>query len=233
MPSSPTTSLRLEKQADGENTNIWGDKLDQALDKIDAAVAGWLTKALTGNYALATANYATDEASAAMLKFTGTGAFTVTVPAVSKAYRIWNACSGMLTITNGSSSTTVQPGEVVEVVTDGAANFARVQGTDFGGANLTGVTQITLLTLPSLASHVATKSYVDAAVSSAAFTTSTFGVPIASGDTGQFLTNNGATPSWAYPTTSQISDYAVDQATRKAAILGQAEAISIALASAL
>ena len=29
MPSSYTTRLRLEKQADGENANSWGDRLNQ------------------------------------------------------------------------------------------------------------------------------------------------------------------------------------------------------------
>jgi hypothetical protein len=198
MPSSPTSSLRLEKQADGENTNLWGDKLDQTLDKIDAAVAGWLTKPLSGDYALTTANYAADEASVAMLKFTGTGAFTVTVPAVSKAYRIWNACSGVLTVTNGSSRTTLQPGEVVDVVTDGAANFARVQPTDFGGQRITGVGAAVN------AGDAVNYSQMNTAVSTAAFSMGKFGVPVVPGDSGRFLTNDGASPMWGYAVTQGV-----------------------------
>lgn len=224
MPSSPTSSLRLEKQADGENTNIWGDKLDQALDKIDAAVAGWLAKPLTGNYTLATANYATDEASTAMLKFTGTGAFTVTVPAVSKAYRVWNACTGLLTITNGSSSTTVQPGEVADIVTDGGASFARVQPTDFGGARITGVGA------PTQSADAANKSYVDANIGAATWSMGAFGVPSTPANNGQLLTvDSGGTPSWANPHVSSISDYASDQASRATVMA----AIAIAFATAL
>jgi hypothetical protein len=72
MPSSWSASLRFELQFTGENINLWGDKLNAVLSHADYAVAGWLTKALTGDYTLTTANAGDDEARAAMLKFTGT-----------------------------------------------------------------------------------------------------------------------------------------------------------------
>jgi hypothetical protein len=85
MPSSWSPSLRFELQFTGENINLWGDKLNTVLTHADYAIAGWLTKALTTSpYALTTANAPDDEARAAMIKFTGTGAFQVTIPAVSK-----------------------------------------------------------------------------------------------------------------------------------------------------
>jgi hypothetical protein len=196
MPSSYSTSLRFELQFTGENVNLWGDKLNAALSRADDAVAGWLTKALVGNYTLATANGAGDEARRAMLKFTGTGAFTVTAPAVSKRYDVWNACTGDLTVTNGSTSVVVKAGEVVSIVTDGGANIARVQGADFGGSRVTSVGT------PTANSDAVTKAYVDATVASAVYSTGTFGVAIVPGDSGKFLMNNGSSPTWGNPNAS-------------------------------
>ena len=40
MPSTYTTRIRIEKQADGENPNSWGDILNQnVIDLVDDAVA--------------------------------------------------------------------------------------------------------------------------------------------------------------------------------------------------
>lgn len=207
MPSSYTTSLRFELQFTGENVNLWGDKLNAALQRADDAVAGWLTKPLTGAYTLSTANGGADEARRAMLKFTGTGAFTVTIPAVSKRYDVWNACTGVLTIGNGSASVTLQPGEVVGVVTDGGGSLARVQPTDFGGATLTSVNRVSGLATPTAGADATNKTYVDTAISSAAFSAGAFGVPITGADSGKFLTNNGSAAGWAavVPPTRAIS----------------------------
>src|ERR1700761_6660069 len=104
MPSSWSSSLRFELQFTGENINLWGDKLNTVLNHADFAVAGCLTKALTADYVLSTANAGDDEARAAALKFTGAGPFTVTIPSVSKLYAVWNACAGAVTLTTGAGS---------------------------------------------------------------------------------------------------------------------------------
>jgi hypothetical protein len=209
MPSSYTPSLRFELQFTGENVNLWGDKLNAALSRADDAVAGWLTKPLTGDYTLATANGGADEARKAMLKFTGTGSFTVTVPAVSKRYDVWNACTGVLTISNGSVSTTVQVGEIVSIVTDGGANIGRVQGNDYD--------------LPTSNRQVASKLYVD----NVAFTANAGILPGQGGNSGKFLTTNGTVAAWSNVTSA--TDYLADQTTRAAA----ATALAIAFATAL
>src|ERR1700744_2374827 len=101
MPSSWFPSLRFELQFTGENINLWGDKLNAVLGHADYAVAGWLTKPLTGDDTLSAANAGDDEARAAMIKFTGALAqnATITIPSVSKAYQVWNATNVALTIT--------------------------------------------------------------------------------------------------------------------------------------
>ncbi|MFN9925847.1 MAG: hypothetical protein ACK53I_02790, partial [Phenylobacterium sp.] len=78
MPSSWSTTLRLELQYTGENINLRGEKLNTALAHADKAIAGWTLKPRTGPVTLSTANGAADDARAATLKFTGgAGPFTV------------------------------------------------------------------------------------------------------------------------------------------------------------
>lgn len=121
MPSTPTTRNRLEKQAAGENSNTWGaPKLNTVIDLLDASLDGLTTKALTGNYSLTSTNYADDESRKRVLRFTGTGTFTVTIPGVEKWYIVDNQCTGDLTITTGSGTTgVVQPGVMTVVTCDG------------------------------------------------------------------------------------------------------------------
>lgn len=192
MPSSYTASCRFTLQATGENNNTWGVILNTgAFALVDFAIAGWTTKALTGDYTLSATNGVADEARSAMLKFTGTGAFTVTIPSVSKRYDVWNACSDVLTLSNGTTAVSLQPGEVVGVVTDGGANISRVQPNDFGGMTLTSVGQINLVNSPTNNNHAATKKYVDDAAFAAA------GLPGQGGNAGKFLTTNGVSAGWA------------------------------------
>lgn len=195
MPSSYTASLRFELQFTGENVNLWGEKLNAALTRADSSIAGWLTKALTGDYTLTSANGSADEARSAMLKFTGTGTFTVTIPAVSKRYDVWNACTGDLTLSNGSASVVVKAGEVVSVVTDGNAGFKRVLPTDFGGATLTNVARVSGLSTPSANSDAATKKYVD----DTAFSAAAGNLPGQEGSAGKFLGTDGTVAGWEDP----------------------------------
>jgi hypothetical protein len=198
MPSSWSASLRFELQFTGENINLWGDKLNAVLTHVDYGVAGWLTKALTGNYSLTTANAGDDEARAAMLRFTGAGPFDVTIPSVSKAYDVWNACSALLVIKTGSGSTSViQPGEVMRVICDGA-NVKRVVPTDFGGHAITGVAD------PTNPQDAATKAYIDAVT----FATNAGILPGQPGNAGGALFTNGTTPAWRFIAPSDIGGFA-------------------------
>ena len=73
MPSSWSPSLRFELQFTGENINLWGEKLNSALSRADYAVAGWLTKPLTGDAQLTAVNDGADEARAGRWRRTGLG----------------------------------------------------------------------------------------------------------------------------------------------------------------
>lgn len=182
MPSSWTPSLRFERQFTGENINTWGDRLNVVLTRADYAIAGWLTKPLTGNTTLTSANDLDDEARAAMIKFTGgAGPFTVTIPAVSKAYLVWNACAGAVTLTTGAGATiTVDPGDMVWVATDGGA----VITPGYGGASI--------------------KDWV----SSVAWSYNAGNLPAQTGNAGKFVKTNGVTASWQALSTADLTDYA-------------------------
>lgn len=120
-----TTRLRLEKQAYASNDEAWGDHLNEGVfDRLDEAVAGYDEIALVGNYTLDVQNYITDEARNAVLKFTGTGSFTVTAPAVSKTYVIWNACTGDLTLKPSSGTgSIIRAGKKAVWFTDGTTGY--------------------------------------------------------------------------------------------------------------
>lgn len=180
MPSSYTASLRFELQGVGENLNTWGLRLNSALSRIDKAIAGLTTIALTGDYALTSSN-GDDEARSALLKFTGAGPWTVTIPSVSKNYLIWNACAATVTITTGAGSTVaIEAGSKVVVFCDGSG----VGTLGFGGYDL--------------------KTYIDSAVLAA-----TGSLPAVTGNAGKFLYCDGVT--WAPRTAvaADISDFVV------------------------
>ena len=212
MPSSWSSSLRFELQFTGENINLWGDKLNTALAHADYAVAGWLTKALSGDTALTTANAGDDEARAAMLKFTGAGPFTVTLPSVSKSYHVWNACADVVTLTTGAgAAAAVQPGEIVTAICD-ATNVKRVAPTDFAAQRLTSVAD------PSAPQDAATKAYAD----NLAFTANAGILPAQAGAGGQALFTNGASALWKPIATTDLSDF-------NSKILGVQVALAVAL----
>ena len=188
MPSSATTRARLEKQFTGENVSLWGELLNRVFDRIDEMVCGLVTVALTGNASLTSTNYVEDQARYAMVKFTGTGPYVVTIPSVQKQYRIWNACSAAITLTTGSGSTvTIDPGDVVDVLCD-ATN---VKAVGFGGLSL--------------------KDYISSVVVGGGAV-----LPSVTGNGGKWLTNDGTTALWAHPTTSDLSDIATYRTTERA-----------------
>lgn len=216
MPSSPSNSLRLEEMFTGEQVNVWGVLLDQVIAMLDAAIAGMATIALTGNYTLTSHNYVADEARNAILKLTGAAGWTVTIPAVTKVYVVWNASSAVQTIASagGGASATVQIGEVVLLVTD-AVNVKRVQPTDFGAREITGVGE------PNAATSAATKNYAD----NLAFTANAGILPGQPGAAGKFLTTNGAVAAWQQLTSADLSD----TAARDVAATARAVALAVAL----
>jgi hypothetical protein len=127
MPSSPSTRLRLELQATGENLNSWGTRLNTSLNLVEESVAGVLTLALTGNVTLSSTNYVSDQSRNRVLAFTDGGLGsnpTVTIPAVQKLYEIHNRTATRdIIITAGGVSVTVRAGQINSVYCNGTDCF--------------------------------------------------------------------------------------------------------------
>ena len=184
MPSSYSTSLRFELQFTGEGTNTWGEKLSNTFARVDDSIAGYVAIAVTGDYAITSANTnaSADEARRAHLKFTGTLAAgaNITLPPVSKSYWIWNATNKTLTITTGSGSTyAVESGDKLPVWSDGT----NVQGVAFGAYTL--------------------KAYIAAQVLA-----SSTALPGQVGNAGKYLKTDGSNATWQAISITDIDDYA-------------------------
>jgi len=110
MPSTYTTRLRLEKQADGENANTWGDRLNQqVIDMVDEAVGGVVVVSTTGaTTTLTTNDGAADQARNAVLRIEGTlgSNATIEIPTVEKTYIVDNQTSGAYTVKLKTDATT-------------------------------------------------------------------------------------------------------------------------------
>lgn len=231
MPSNYDNELGIELQAAGENLNTWGaPKLNNALLRLNKGIAGFLSIALTADKTLSSSNTSTTatdyEARHGALKFTGTGSYTVTVPSTARAsYRIWNALTGVLTVTTGAGDTaTLASGEICDVLCD-ATNVKKVKVTDYGSSLLvtTGV--------PTNGSHLVNKTYVDGLAFGA---TDLPGQGV--GTVGHFVRSDGSAASWQPIAQSDVTNLTSDLAALSAADtanLTTATARAIAFAVAL
>jgi len=224
MPSSYSTSFRLNLQAPGENLNTWGTNLNTGVFQlIEDALAGAVSLSLSGPTTLTSVNGATDQARCMAINVTGGTGGTITVPGVRKLYFVRNVASGAVIITTGAGATaSFSAGEVGFCYSPGGINFYRTSTTtDFAGARLQNVGT------PTANTDAATKNYVDGV----AFAMAGGALPGQPGNAGRFLTTNGTTASWGdvTVTTAQITDYASDQAAKAAA----AEDLAVAFAAAL
>ena len=224
MPSSYSTSFRLNYQAPGDNLNVWGTTLNTGVFQLlEDALAGAVTQTLSGALTLTSVNGATDQARCLALNITGGTGGTITAPGVKKLYFVRNAASGAVVVTTGAgASASFAAGEVGFCYSPDGTNFYRTSTTtNFGGVTLTN------LGAPSAATDAATKGYVDAT----AFAMAAGSLPGQSGNAGKALITNGTAASWGIPTltTSDITDYASDQAAKTAT----ATQLAIAFAAAL
>lgn len=121
MASSPTTRNSLAKQGTGDNSGSWGSVLNtQVFDLVDEALDGFVSVVINGNVTLSSTNYVTNQARNRMLKFTGTGGFTVTIPGVQKHYIIHNASSGAVTVKTASGvGASIAAGAITGLYCDG------------------------------------------------------------------------------------------------------------------
>lgn len=150
MPSSYSTSLRLDLPTEGSYTDAWGDVVNDGITKLlDTAVAGTATVTVTStNHVVSYANGATDEARAAVLVLSGTpgAAFNVFVPPVSKTYIIRNnVTTYTATIYCSTVAGNTTPAGTGIAIPTGKSVFIRTDGTNFTQAISGGLTSGTSL----------------------------------------------------------------------------------------
>jgi hypothetical protein len=152
MPSTYTSRIRLELQADGENPNSWGDILNQnVIDMVDDAVGAYVTIGSTGvqivnDTALTTNNGASDQSRSASLEIQGivvsASAANIVLPAVSKTYVVHNkvvqsSATGTLRIINTGATAT---GFTVPTSITGTSTFViTTDGTNVYGIDGAGI----------------------------------------------------------------------------------------------
>lgn len=135
MPSTFTTSCRLELQGTGENLNVWGTILNaRAIAMIDQALDGYqsidLGNATTFDLSSATytKNGESDTSRRRVLRFTNSNSAgtAITIPSVTKNYWIVNGGSYPITFAPSGSLTpaSVPAGTSAFIWTDGTDCFA-------------------------------------------------------------------------------------------------------------
>jgi hypothetical protein len=147
MPSSYTTSLRLELPVTGELTGTWGDQVNQGITElVDAAIAGTATVSMPdSNYTLTVDNGATDESRRMFIALTGalTASRDVICPAVSKLYFVANTTSGAQSIvfkTSAGTGITVPNGQILVLYCNGTNVVNAITYFDQIGINNLNVT---------------------------------------------------------------------------------------------
>lgn len=179
MASSYTSSLGLEKQADGENANTWGLRLNQSvIDLVDEAVAGYTEVALTSGTQtdLTVSDGSSSLGRHASLEFTGdiAATVTVTVPTQQKTYTVINSVTngGSVLIknigTNANTGQTIVSGESTTITTNGSlikkiapdlSSYAQTSDitdgtiTPLSATNATNAANINITATGSSASH--------------------------------------------------------------------------------
>lgn len=166
MPSSYSPDLRFELIGQGEQDNLWGITTNNNLGElVEQAICGVTNVVMTNATTTLTALDGTvDQSRSAILNVTSSVPLTapqlIVAPAVSKVYVVANNTSGGQLITVVS---TLGGGFIN--VPNGGTSLVYCDGTNFLEA-VTATTQINIGSLPTTPTQVATKAYVDAAISS-------------------------------------------------------------------
>lgn len=143
MPSTYSTSLRLELMADGEKDDTWGGITNTNLGTlIESAIAGVasVTHDDSATYSLTSNSGSDDEARHAVLNVTGTltAARNLQAPSVQKVYIVKNGTSGGFAFTlktSGGTGISIPNGETQLVYCDGTEFYKVVSSAD---GNLSG-----------------------------------------------------------------------------------------------
>lgn len=107
MPSTYSTSLKLELIQNGEQSGLWGQSTNNNLRLIEQAISGVSDIVLVSdNYTLSTFNGLPDESRSAVLSFSGALASPANViaPSVQKTYIVTNNTGANVTVKTSSGN---------------------------------------------------------------------------------------------------------------------------------
>ncbi len=125
MASSASTLFKVELQAAGENDSVWGDKVNDLVERLEEAVGGRAAIVVTvADVTLTDTQYVANEARNMILDVTGakTANRNIIVPARTKVYIVNNQSSGAFTLTvktSGGTGPTIPQGGKSIVFCDG------------------------------------------------------------------------------------------------------------------
>ena len=128
MASTYTGNLGFEKQADGENSSTWGQKVNTVFDLIEDAISdvGAISMTSDADKTLTDNDGSVDESRSAVLEVTSSVSLTATrsviVPTSDKVYIVKNGTSGSQSITvktSAGTGVTIKNGEKRFVYCDG------------------------------------------------------------------------------------------------------------------
>lgn len=110
MSSTPTTRNGFDKQAYGDNPDLWGiQNLNTDLDLIDESLDGITSVSTTGGTTtLSVTNYATNQARKRILIISGvlTSNATIVIANVEKNYKVKNITTGSFSVTVNTAAGT-------------------------------------------------------------------------------------------------------------------------------
>lgn len=218
MADTATTRNRLRKLESGQYANAWASPLngDGGSDRLDDALDGVVSFALSGSKTLTSTNYVADEARMRQIHITsGTGG-TVTIPAVEKYYVVRNAASGTVVFTCGGTTASIPASSVSIILCNGTNCYTMSTSTDAAAAAASAAAAAasassaataktnaeTAETNAELAETNAETAQAAAEVAQAAAEAAqaaaeAASLPSQTGNSGKYLTTNGSAPSWA------------------------------------
>jgi microcystin-dependent protein len=175
MPSTFSTSLRLELIGDGEQSGVWGQTTNNNLgDLLEQAIAGRTNLDVTvGDITLTSLNGVVDQARSAVLAVTGTPGVTrvITIPNVLKTYTVINSTSNIVQVKTASGAAFNCPPSATAVVACDGING--VQGSSI--APLTSPAFTGVPTAPTAAPGTSTTQLATTAFTAAAVAA---GIPV-------------------------------------------------------
>jgi hypothetical protein len=152
MPSTYSTTLRLELPSNGEQSGIWGQTLNKDLNLIEQSIAGITDIYLTGDtYTLSSFNGLEDEARSAVISCTGilSAPANVVAPSVQKTYIVTNTAGANVTIKTSTGNGVIVLNNTSSLVYCDGTNFytavslnsvtgnQTISGNEAIGANVT------------------------------------------------------------------------------------------------